>query len=382
MKRIVLSFLLVSTLAVAQPKKIVEIPVQSMVHGAYGLSIRNALRLYALTFTSQIVDTTIMLYVKQSVYWTAKMWHPYNYVINGNFDSTGQWLFLDSGGGGNFWVDDSNHYASVVFNNASDNMQLYQTGTMRFFNKMRYRLSFGAWSKHGSRIGVYVHKHESPFVPYLAEVIDLQASPLFNRVSYTFEFTTPDSGVSSQDKQRIRFWFPSAILGDTISITDVRIQELVTFPEQKISFDSVMGRGANRLAQIAFTFKTADTSGWYREGWDTAGVKIKTPTRDSTSQSWSWLNYTYDVDPAAKYFKQFDACSGKIWHHDWNAGGVDMKTEIRLTKILGDPTVNQGRDQRALIRIRAYEDVNGRFMDWLETQSSSVIDYWNWPTRK
>ncbi len=130
---------------------------------------------------------------------------------------------------------------------------------------------------------------------------------------------------------------------------------------------------------ISIAMKYADSTRWKRQGFDTAGVYLVTPTRDSTAQWFSWMNYTYDIDPNCKlHGNQFEACTGFIWTRAWDMTGAVLKMQMRLTKILGDPTLNQGRDQRALLRFRAFEDVNEIFHNWLETRSTETIPYWEW----
>lgn len=369
------------SVAFTQPKKYIDVPITDMPHGSSGFSVQNALRYWLLNYPMQVPDTTVAIYLGQSVWWRGGMFHPYSFVYDGDFvNRSAVWRWYDDAGRGKFWYDTTHSCGAVTFDTISSNMQLYQFSNTRMWPKTKYRLTFVTWSRRGSRMGVFVQKHTAPYTPYLGQTITTDSSDYENWKRYSFTFTTPDSGVTIVDSQRVRFWFPEAIAGDTIYLARVRLQQWYDLPETQMSFDSVYGRGANRIAKLRLTHKTTDTSQWYWAGWDTSGHLYSRPTTDSTSSFGTWLSYTYDLDPNCKVHKNdFEACSGPIFWRSFQISGVPVSFVYRMMKILGDPTVNQGRDQRMIFRFKAYESTPARLNDWINKQSNTVIDYWNWP---
>jgi len=380
MKRLALTLLVIFPLfALSQPKKVVNIPVQEIIQGSSGLCLRNAMRLWMMTFQENYKDTTIAIYIRQSVYWTATMWHPMNFIANGYFDSLQRWSFFNNANGdGKFWIDTVHEAGAVTFTTGAVT-ELRQINSSNIFHpNKRYRLYFNAFARKGSRIGIDIVKEQDPTVKWFSTTEFINSSPyVYTTIPHTFEFVMPASVVNN-DNGLIRFTFANATPNDTIYFTAMRLQEQVVYPEVKISVDSIVGRGANRKAKIILSHKTDSSAYWKITGHDTSGqVLIEHATLDSTSANYAWLGYTYDIDPNCKiHTNQFDYFSGAIWGRHWGAGDVDMVMDMRMQKILGDPTVNSGYDQRVLLRIRAHEAPSVAFSDWIETLSNRPIDYW------
>jgi hypothetical protein len=368
------------SIAFPQPKKYIDVPIKDMPHGSAGFSVQNALRLWLLAYPSTVSDTTVAIYIGQSVWWKGGMFHPRSFVYDSDFKSgSSLWQWYDDGAGGKFWYDTTHFCGAVTFNTLSSNMQLYQFANTRMYPSTKYRVSFTAWSRKGSKIGVYIQKHIAPYTSYFGESVVTETSQYENWKQYSFIFTTP-AGVAAADSQRLRFWFTEAIPHDTVYISRVRLQQWYDLPELQMSFDSIRGRGANRIANLRLTNKTTDSTQWTRGGWDTSGTVYSSPTLDSTN-SWStWLAYTYDLDPNCKLHKnEFEACSGPIFYRDLKISDVPVAFVYRMVKVLGDPTVNQGRDQRMIFRFKTFESTPASVMGWVNKQSTDVIDYWNWP---
>jgi hypothetical protein len=134
-----------------------------------------------------------------------------------------------------------------------------------------------------------------------------------------------------------------------------------------VSLDSVKGRGGLRRAKLTISEKTPADSLWvhyqyvdsvhwnvpadstagepgtdgFHQYWKPESIRTETPTGDSTYRVSQW-------------YAPFDGVN-----HDQSTWTVNDSTfvTVAFVKIVGDPTLHYGWDQRALIRIqsRAYE---------------------------
>ena len=144
------------------------------------------------------------------------------------------------------------------------------------------------------------------------------------------------------------------------------------------TFDSVSGRGDQRRALFSFAFKACDTTGrdwiWRVErrapfvpdtlnpGWQTSLTLWDTLGRtvDSTQKIGRWLTYSRKMlDPVSGGFYTY---AGTIPVEEWGAwfpnSPYNWKVTIRMEKILGDPTVNNGWNQRAVFKMALFQVPN------------------------
>lgn len=102
--------------------------------------------------------------------------------------------------------------ALLQISKTAPNTQLYQRNLILAANS-RYRFTFAAYSSSGNDIGVYLHKHGTPYTNYGLAVHQINLQPGWQ--TYTVDFTT--RGFSGQVTDgRLRFWLaPYARPGDS-----------------------------------------------------------------------------------------------------------------------------------------------------------------------
>jgi len=147
-----------------------------------------------------------------------------NILKNGDFsDGFSGWTFHAPKGSA-FEVEDGGARLTVAAQ--GDNIQLYQAG-LSLLPGTRYKLGFWAAANEWSNMGVYVHRHVSPFNSYgLSDyIVELEEE----RRAFEVFFTTPDEG--AMDDGRLRFWLaPYAKPGSVYGIGGVSL-EVAAEPE-------------------------------------------------------------------------------------------------------------------------------------------------------
>jgi len=142
------------------------------------------------------------------------------------------------------------------------------------------------------------------------------------------------------------------------------------------TIDSIIGRGDQRKALFSWARKTCDDSGkewvWLveRQGewianpsgghsavasWDTLGR-----TTDSTLKLSRWLTYSRKVLDlnGNGWYTYAGATPVEEWCDVFEGSPYRWYVWIRMEKILGDPTVNNGWNQRAVLKMKLYQGPN------------------------
>ena len=111
----------------------------------------------------------------------------------------------------------------IQINQSANNTQLYQTGVALEANT-RYRLRFAAYAGRGQDMGIYLHKHGTPYTNYGLAVHQVNLQPGWQL--YTAEFTTSGfSGLVTDG--RLRFWLaPFGQPGDEYWIDAISLVKL------------------------------------------------------------------------------------------------------------------------------------------------------------
>lgn len=127
------------------------------------------------------------------------------------------------------------------------------------------------------------------------------------------------------------------------------------------SIDSIIGRGGNRSALFSYLYKTTDTSRWYNflNTCDTCGgltLTKLTSRSDSSMRVSKWLTYSQkllDMQKGEWYIYAPGGVAPKEFCLAWAIPSRQLR--IRMEKILGDPTVNFGWNQQAILKLSYYE---------------------------
>ena len=157
--------------------------------------------------------------------------HARNLVQNPGFESGKEpWKFFREGSGG--FSDEaagggSPHAAKVAIVTPDRNLQLYQCD-LPLKARTRYRLSFKGYSRSGSDLQVFLHKHSSPYTSYGLSTWDCNLTSQWRTFMCEFTSTNFDDSV---DDGRLRFWFaPFAAAGDEYVVDDVELVETEPHP--------------------------------------------------------------------------------------------------------------------------------------------------------
>lgn len=129
--------------------------------------------------------------------------------------------------------------------------------------------------------------------------------------------------------------------------------------EYKFTVDSIRGRGDRREVCLARWFKSKDPNQWGVWWCDTSAswVKLYTTT-DSSSVNKMWIR-PKPTDGVNTLFPDGRSATwypGSTWGTYWGADSTTL--QISFDKVIGDPTVNQGLLQRALLRFKYYRYLN------------------------
>lgn len=150
-----------------------------------------------------------------------------NLVKNGSFENNlADWRFWNPQVGSiniSSSAYDCAKGLQIQLSQANSNIQLYQSG-IALRSNTRYRVSFAAYSSRGQDVGLYVHKHGSPYTNYGLQISQVNLQSGWQQ--YTTEFTTHSFSGTVNDA-RLRLWFsPFARAGDTYWIDNISIVEV------------------------------------------------------------------------------------------------------------------------------------------------------------
>lgn len=177
-------------------------------------------------------------------------------ITNPGFESgTEPWWFVTDGQGllsNGAPGDSSNHAACVTIETPGTAIQLSQSG-VPLKPQTWYQVSFKAYSSAGNDVGLYLHKHGSPYTNYGLEVWGVDLSTEWKRFSYTFKTSGFDMPVGDARlrfaldgyaKEGDRYYFDDIALDPVSSSTPetARTDEIDRFNNAGIPADFVIGK--------------------------------------------------------------------------------------------------------------------------------------------
>ena len=135
--------------------------------------------------------------------------------------------------------------------------------------------------------------------------------------------------------------------------------------EYKISIDSIRGRGYARRALVTVSQKT-DSSAY----WTHAHPKYQ-PEIDSTTMSdTTFWTYTRTLDSTYRTSHWLDPMPDRTGGILWFMVAPDSTPSalwLRLLKVIGDPTKNNGYNQQALLVFEHGETLVDRVSHWIDS---------------